>query len=158
MRATGHQDTAPALSGAAALTSGAFPEGYGPCLCLSSCQMCRVLSLLLLLFFILAQRCPVSAVAPLVTPAGSWRGCASRTEICSLCSLQSATNFPSDLWEHGGGCGAALSLRYSNEGSSLAQNRSPRLKSAEGMFPSPRVSVELMPGWSSQFTPCHNPE
>lgn len=57
-----------------------------------------------------------------------------------------------------GGCGAAPSLHYSNEGSSLAQNRSPRLKSADGMSPSPRVSMELMPGWSSQFTPCHNPE
>lgn len=55
MRATGHQDTAPALSGAAALTSGAFPEGHGPCLCLSNCQMCWVLSLLLRLFSILAR-------------------------------------------------------------------------------------------------------
>lgn len=64
-----------------------------------------------------------------------------RKIICSLCFLQTVTNFTSDLWEHSGVMQSCPVTSITiMRGSCLAQNRSLRFKSAVEMFPSPRVS------------------
>jgi len=68
-----------------------------------------------------------------------------RKIICSLCFLQTVTNFTSDLWEHSGvmqSCPVTSTAVV--RGSCLAQNRRLGFTSAAELFPSPRVCLRLI--------------